>query len=641
MATQYKGYAGKVLDVNLTDGTIGEYPLTDADREKFLGGRFLSTKILWDQLSPGIDPLSPDNLLVVMTSPMTGTGAPSSSRYDISAKSPQTGAIGHSNSGGHFGMHLKRAGWDGIVVRGRAETPVYIDINEDEVQLKSAGHLWGKNTEETQEQLGKGGKMVIGPAGENLIKYAVVVSQERVHGRTGMGAVMGAKNLKAIVAAGQKKIELAEPEKFRAGVKKWVKMLQKHPATGDLSPKYGTAQFVNLLSAKNALPTRNFSRGSFDGAYNISGEKLASDYLTKNYGCPSCPIRCGRRVELDGKDIKGPEYETLCLMGSNLEIDDMPAIIRWNYEMDLLGIDTMTTGNTIGFAAELNEKGFWQNGIEFGKKENISEIIQKIAYRQDIGDDLAEGVRFLSQKYGGEEFAAHVKGLEIAGYSPRAAMGHALGYATSNRGACHLDGGYMAYFEVNGPMTLDPHHYRSKPSWTILDQNLLAAISAGGNCLFTAWTFVPAFAFKLPGHKIAAWIVSKVLTYTWFLISMLLMVPPAVMKINLPVLPHSKFIRLATGMKMDFGRFLKAGARGYNLERLFNIREGIAGSQDTLPQRFTDEPLIKGKPKTKVPLSKMLPPYYKLRGWDANGIPTAKTLKKLNLEFVDRNRLKA
>ncbi len=641
MATQYKGYAGKVLDVNLTDGTIGEYPLTDADREKFLGGRFLSTKILWDQLSPGIDPLSADNLFVVMTSPMTGTGAPSSSRYDISAKSPQTGAIGHSNSGGHFGLHLKRAGWDGIVVRGKANKPVYIDINEDDVQIKSADHLWGKNTEETQEQLGKGGKMVIGPAGENLVKYAVVVSQERVHGRTGMGAVMGAKNLKAIVANGKKKIELAQPEKFREGVKKWVKMLQKHPATGDLSPKYGTAQFVNILSAKNALPTRNFSRGSFEGAYNISGEKMASDYLTKNYGCPSCPIRCGRRVELDGKDIKGPEYETLCLMGSNLEIDDMPAIIRWNYEMDLLGIDTITAGNTIGFAAELNEKGFWKNGIEFSKKDNISEIIRNIAYRQDIGDDLAEGVRFLSKKYGGEDFAAHVKGLEIAGYSPRAAVGHALGYATSNRGACHLDGGYMAYFEVNGPMTLDPHHYRSKPSWTILDQNLLAAISAGGNCLFTAWTFVPAFAFKLPGHKIAAWTVSKVLTYTWFLISMLLMLPPAVMKINLPVLPHSKFIRLATGMKMDFGRFLKAGARGYNLERLFNIREGIAGSQDTLPQRFTDEPLIKGKPKTKVPLSKMLPPYYKLRGWDNNGIPTAKTLKKLGLDFIDRARLKA
>ena len=641
MATKYKGYAGKVLDVNLTDGTIGEYPMTDEDREKFLGGRFLSTKILWDQLSPGIDPLSPDNLLVVMTSPMSGTGAPSTSRYDISAKSPLTGAIGHSNSGGHFGIHLKRAGWDGIVVRGHAETPVYIDINEDDVQIKPADHLWGKNTDETQEQLGKGGKMVIGPAGENLVKYAVVVSQERVHGRTGMGAVMGAKNLKAIVANGKKKIELAEPEKFRAGVKKWVKMLQNHPATGELSPKYGTAQFVNILSEKNALPTRNFSRGQFENAYNISGEKLASDYLKKNYGCPSCPIRCGRVVEIEGKEVKGPEYETLCLMGSNLEIDDMPAIIQWNYEMDLLGIDTITTGNTIGFAAELNEKGLWQNGIEFGKKENISEIIRKIAYREDNGDDLAEGVRYLSKKYGGEDFAAHVKGLEIAGYSPRAAVGHALGYATSNRGACHLDGGYMAYFEVNGPMTLDPHHYRSKPSWTILDQNMMAAISAGGNCLFTAWTFVPRFAYKLPGHKTVSWFVTKFLTYTWFLISMLLAVPPALMKIHLPLLPHPKFIKLATGMKMDFGQFMKVGARGYNLERLFNIREGIGGTQDTLARRFTDEPLLKDNPKTKVPLSKMLPPYYKLRGWDSSGIPTEKTLKKLNLDFVNRVQLKA
>ncbi|MBS3757397.1 MAG: aldehyde ferredoxin oxidoreductase family protein [Desulfobacterales bacterium] len=641
MASQYKGYTGKILDINLTEGVIGEYPLTDLDREKFLGGRFLSTKILWDQLAPGTDPLSPQNLLVVMTSPMTATGAPSTSRYDISAKSPQTGAIGHSNSGGHFGMHLKRAGWDGIVIRGKSETPVFIDINEDDIQIKPAGHLWGKNTEETQEALGKGGKMVIGPAGENLVKYSVIVSQERVHGRTGMGAVMGSKNLKAVIANGRKKIELAEKEKFRAGVKKWVKMLKAHPATGDLCPKYGTAQFVNILSEKNALPTRNFSRGNFEGAYNISGERMAKDYLVKNYGCPSCPIRCGRVVELDGKEIKGPEYETLCLMGSNLEIDDMPAIIRWNYEMDLLGMDAITTGNTLGFAAELNEKGLWKNGIEFGEKENISDIIHRIAYRQDIGDDLAEGTRFLSKKYGGEDFAAHVKGLEIAGYSPRGAVGHALGYATSNRGACHLDGGYMAYFEVNGPMTLDPHHYRSKPAWTILDQNLLAAISAGGNCLFTAWTFVPKFAFKLPGHKTLSWFVTKFLTYTWFLISMLLVLPPALMKINLPMLPHSKLIKLATGMKMDFGKFMKVGARGYNLERLFNIREGIAGSEDTLPGRFTDEPLLKEKPKTRVPLSKMLPAYYRLRGWDANGIPTEKTLKKLNLGFVDRARLRA
>ena len=640
MASGYKGYAGKVLDINLTTKTTGEYPLSDTDRKKFLGGRFISTKILWDELKPGTDPMSVDNLLIVMTSPLTGTGAPSTSRYDISAKSPLTGAIGHSNSGGNFGIHLKRAGWDGIVIRGKSEKPVYIDIEEDTIQIKSAGHMWGMNTEEAQDTLGKGGKMVIGPAGENLVKYAVIVSGERVHGRTGMGTVMGSKNLKGIVARGKKKIELDQTDKFREGVKKWVKLLQGHPATGDLAPRFGTANFVTILNQKNALPTRNFSRGSFAGAKNISGERLAEEYLIKNSGCPSCPIRCGRVVELDGKEIKGPEYEIISLMGSNLEIDDMDAIIRWNYELDLLGLDTITAGNTLGFAAELNEKGLWDNGIEFGKKENISTILHDIAYKKGIGKDLAEGVRFLSEKYGGKEFAAHSKGLEIAGYEPRAAVGHALGYATANRGACHLDGGYMIYFEINGPMTLDPLHYKSKPSWTILDQNLMAAISAGGNCLFTAWTFVPNFAYKLPEMKWTSAIVSKILTYTWFLITALLKAPPFLMKINLPMLPHSKFIRLATGMKMDFGRFTQAGERGYTLERLFNLREGIGKDKDWLAKRFTDVPLEKGNEKSKVPLAQMLPRYYKLRGWDENGMPTQKTLNKLDLDFVDLPELK-
>lgn len=634
MASKYKGYMGKVLDVDLSTGKTSEYPISDKDREMFLGGRFISTKILWDELKPGTDPLSPENLLIVMTSPLTGTGAPSSSRYDISSKSPLTGGIGHSNSGGSFGIHLKRAGWDGIVIRGKAEKPVYLDIQEDTIQIKSAENMWGMNTEEAQDALGKGGKMVIGPAGENLVKYAVIVSGERVHGRTGMGTVMGSKNLKGIVAKGKKKIQLNKDEKFRSGVKKWIKMLQGHKATGDLSPRYGTAQFVNILSKKNAMPTRNFSRGSFEGAHKISGEALAEKYLVKNSGCPSCPIKCGRVVELDGKQVKGPEYEILCLMGSNLEIDDLGAIVRWNYELDLLGIDTITVGNVLGFAMELNEKGMWDTGLEFGKKDNISEVVKDIAYRNGIGDDLAEGVKFLSEKYGGKEFAAHSKGLEIAGYEPRAAAGHALGYATANRGACHLDGGYMIYFEINGPMTLDPRHYQSKPPWTILDQNLMAAISAGGNCLFTAWTFVPNIAFKLPGMKLTSAIVSKILTYTWFSVTMLLKVPPAFMKIHLPMLPHSKFIKQATGMKMDFGRFTRAGERGYTLERLFNLREGFKKDKDSLSKRFTDTPLIKGDEKSTVHLKQMLPKYYKIRGWDENGVPTEKTLKKLGLNFI-------
>jgi aldehyde:ferredoxin oxidoreductase len=634
MASKYKGYMGKVLEVDLSTGRTSEYPLSDKDREMFLGGRFISTKILWDELKPGVDPLSPENLLVVMTSPLTGTGAPSTSRYDISSKSPLTGGIGHSNSGGSFGIHLKRAGWDGIVIRGKAEKPVYLDIEEDTIQIKSAEHMWGMNTEETQDALGKGGKMVIGPGGENLVKYAVIVSGERVHGRTGMGTVMGSKNLKGIVAKGKKKIQLNKEEKFRSGAKKWIKMLQNHPATGDLSPRLGTAQFVNILSKKNALPTRNFSRGSFEGAHKISGEALAEQFLVKNSGCPSCPIKCGRVVEIDGKQVKGPEYEILCLLGSNLEIDDLGAIIRWNYELDLLGVDTITAGNVLGFAAELNEKGMWDNGIEFGKKDNISDLIKDIAYRNGIGDDLAEGVKSLSEKYGGEEFAAHSKGLEIAGYEPRAAAGHALGYATANRGACHLDGGYMIYFEINGPMTLEPLHYRSKPPWVILDQNLMAAIGAGGNCLFTAWTFVPNFAFKLPGMKLTSAIVSKILTYTWFSITMLLKIPPVFMKIHLPLLPHSKFIKLATGMKMDFGVYTRVGERGYTLERLFNLREGFKKDKDSLPKRFTDTPLIKGDKKSTVHLKEMLPTYYKIRGWDENGVPSEKTLKKLGLNLI-------
>ncbi len=639
MASKYKGYTGKILDINLTTGVIGEYPLSDEDRKKFLGGRFVSTKILWDELKPGTDPMSSDNLLIVMTSPLTGTGAPSTSRYDISSKSPLTGAIGHSNSGGSFGIHLKRAGWDGIVIRGKAEKPVYLDIDQDNIQIKSADHLWGMNTKEAQEALGKGGKMVIGPAGENLVKYAIIVSGERIHGRTGMGTVMGSKNLKGIVAKGKKKIELDQTDRFRSGVKKWVKRLRNHPATGDLLPRLGTANFVKILNEKNALPTRNFSSSSFSRANNISGERLADEFLIKNFGCVSCPIKCGRVVELDGKQIKGPEYEIICLMGSNLEIDDMKAIIRWNYELDLMGVDTITVGNVLGFAAELNGKGMWDNGIEFGKKDNISEIIHDITYRKGIGDDLAEGVKSLSEKYGGKEFAAHSKGLEIAGYEPRAAAGHALGYATANRGACHLDGGYMIYFEIISPITLDPQHYKSKPSWTILDQNLLAAISAGGNCLFTSWTFIPNFAYKLPNMKITSMAVSKILTYTWFLITLLLKTPPFMIKFNLPMLPHSKVIQLATGMKMNFGLFARAGERGYNLERLFNLREGIRKDKDTLAKRFTDVPLQKGNEKSKVPLKQMLPKYYKLRGWDKNGIPTQKTLDKLDLDFVDLSQL--
>jgi len=625
---------GKVLEIDLTSGNIGEYPVTDTDRELFLGGRFLSTKILWDELEKGVDPLSADNVLIVMTSPLTGSGAPSSSRYDISAKSPLTGAIGHSNSGGNFGIHLKKAGYDGIVVRGRSEKPVYLEIDNEQVSIRDGAEIWGMDTQKSQEAMGKGGTMAIGPAGENLVKFASVVSQERSHGRTGMGAVMGSKNLKGMVARGNRKVPIEKPDEFKQVIKKWIKMLKDHPATGDFAPRYGTAGFLTSLSMRNALPTKNFTSGSYQDAYSIGGERLADDFLVKNYGCVSCPIRCGRVVNIDGREVKGPEYEILCLLGSNMMINDMDAIIRWNYKLDLLGMDAITVGTLMGFAAELNEKGIWDCGVEFGKSDNIDSILDDIACKRGVGKELAEGVKTLSEKFGGKDFAPHVKGLELAAYEPRGAVGHGLGYATASRGACHLDGGYMIYFEVTGPVTLDPHHYRSKPSWTILDQNLLAAISAGGNCLFTSWTFVPSAAFRVPGSRVLSSVISWLLTHTWLLIDWTVKMPKSLLKMHLPMLPHSKAIALSTGMKMDFGKYYMVGERGYTMERLFNLREGIDKSTDTLAKRFTDEELVPGNKKTKVPLSKMLPKYYRLRGWNKEGVPGKKTLKKLGLNFI-------
>lgn len=636
MPSRFDGYMGRILDIDLTTGSINEYHVSDRERELFLGGRFLSTKILWDQLQPGIDPLSPDNLLIIMTSPLTGTGAPSSSRYDISAKSPLTGAVGHSNSGGNFGIRLKRAGWDGMIVRGRAAAPVTIEVDEDRVTIHDAADLWGLDTQAAQAAMGKGGTLAIGPAGENRVKFATIVSQERSHGRTGMGAVMGAKNLKGIVARGKRKIPIRDKTRFKQCIQRWTRMLQDHPATGEAAPRYGTAVFLTALSAGNALPTKNFSRGTYEDADMISGQRLAEEYLVKNFGCVSCPIRCGRVVELDGKAVKGPEYEVLCLMGSNLLINDLDAIIRWNYELDLLGMDTITTGNVLGFAAELNEKGLWDSGIHFGKKTNISTILADIAHCRGVGADLAEGVRFLSQKYGGGDFAAHVKGLEIAAYEPRSSVGHGLGYATASRGACHLDGGYLIYLEVTGPVTLNPLHLRSKPGWVILDQNLLAAISAAGNCLFTSWTFIPKIAFALSRWRWVARTVTWLMTLSWPIVDILVRMPPALMKFHLPLLPHSKALVLATGMKMDFGRFARVGERGYTLERLFNLREGIGRETDTLPRRFTHEPLQGGRKNALVPIAQMLPKYYRLRGWGANGIPTTKTLNKLGLN-IDRS----
>jgi aldehyde:ferredoxin oxidoreductase len=633
MSSKYGGYMGRFLDIDLSSGEVKDYEVSDELRELYLGSKGLATRILYDATPKGVDPLGPDNVLIANTGPLVGSGAPCTSRFNISTKSPLTGAVLSCNCGGNFGMFLKRAGFDGVIVRGKADKPTWIHIEEDKVELKDAAELWGLNTEETQEKLPKGtGKMVIGPAGENLVLYACIISQERAAGRGGAGAVMGSKNLKAITAKGRNKVPVAYPEKFQSDVKHWIKILQAHPSTGEMMPKYGTAAFVNRCNATNTMPTHNFARGSFEGADAVGGETLADTMLTKNFGCASCVIKCGRRVMVGEHDVKGPEYETLGLFGPNIENADLGLICKWNYEADLLGMDTISLGNTLGFAMEMTEKGMLESGLEFGKTDNISRTIEDIAYRRGIGDDLADGVRRMSDKYGGKDFAMHAKGMELAAYEPRGAVGHGLGYAVANRGGCHIGGGYMIYFEANGPLTMDPLTTHAKPHLAALMQILLDSLSDSGSCQFTAFTAIPKQALGLKPSSFLYRIAAKAMEAFGPSISLLLKYPQ-VLAFTPPMelLQHPKAIKDLTGMNMTFAKYVEIGQRTYLIERLFNIREGITGEQDTLPKRALEEPQNPSDSQTVVPLSKMLPVYYKLRGLDSHGAPTPGTLAKLGV----------
>ncbi|MDY6959207.1 MAG: aldehyde ferredoxin oxidoreductase family protein, partial [Halobacteriota archaeon] len=473
------GYMGKILDVDLSTGTIGNYNISDETRKLYVGGKGLGARLLFDNTERGIDPLSPDNVLIITTGPLTGTNAPSSSRFNVSTKSPLTGAIASSSCGGDFGNHLKKAGYDGIIIRGKAKGPVFLEIDNDSVVINEGSELWGLETDELLENVAgeeNKGVLTIGPAGENLVLYASIIAprpspkRSGIAGRCGVGAVMGSKNLKAIVTSGNKKVPIAKPKKFKKRVKGQFDSLKKSTGIAMYS-EYGTANLINPINAHNALPTRNFKLGSFKKAEAISGERLAEKYLVKNSGCTACTIKCGRVVKYEGREVKGPEYETLALFGANLDIDDMDKIIEWNYICDQMGMDTISCAQTIAFAMELSENGLLATGLAFGITDNISETLSDIAYRKGIGNDLADGVRALSLKYGGDEYAIHSKGLELPGYNPSYCVGQGLSYATTNRGGCHM-GGYVIALEAMGPLVVDPFSIRAKPELTVMFQNL-------------------------------------------------------------------------------------------------------------------------------------------------------------------------
>ena len=618
--------------VDLTIGKWESFPISEEYFKKYIGGKCLAARLLLDLTEAGIDPLSPEAVFIINTSPLNGSGSPSSSRFNMTFKNVLTGGIASSNCGGQFGLMLKKAGFDGLIITGKAEKPVLLDITEGSISIKSAEELWGLDTEETQSKLPKAyGKLVIGTAGENLVKYAAAASGERMGGRCGTGAVMGSKNLKAIIAFGKKQPEIAHPEKFKKFIKKWITFIKNHPMTGDSLPKYGSAGLLNKANASYALPTHNFKYGHFEKADAISGETLAETRLIKNSGCMTCPIRCERRVSLEGREVKGPEYETLGLFGANIDSDDLDMVLKLNYMADDLGLDTISLASTIAFAMELKEHGIADFGLEFGKTDNLPEIVTKIAHREGIYSDLANGTKWLSEKYGGKSFAMHVKGLEIASYEPRRSVGMGLGYATSNRGGCHLNGGYLALLESVGVLSIDPQNPKSKAQLCVFMQDALEAVSSGGSCLFSAQTFVPAILFKMgPNHPVTRFI-GKIAVHAGGIVSHMLKMTNLICFNSLYLLPHAEGIHLVTGLKMKTGDFIDLGERSFNLERIYNIREGLTEKDDTLPDRLLKTRQDKNDTSTVVPLHKMLPVYYKTRGWDENGVPTEKKLRKLGI----------
>ena len=640
MATQYGGYMGKVLKIDLTTREVSEYPFSDEERELFIGGKTMAAKILMDHLKGDELAFSKDNLLVITTGPLTGTGAPSSSRFNISTLSPLTGYVTSSNCGGNFGYYLKKAGLDALIIQGQCEKPTWIEIVNERITFHDAGDIWGMHTGKTQKVLDdycrlrngrirKNGKICIGPAGENQVLYASIVSNERLCGRGGTGAIMGWMNLKAVVVSGNKEIPIYDRQKMIRHTKKWFKYLRNHPLTGVQLPKVGTAGLVSSMQMKHMLSTKNYSQGQYEDFEKVCGEYLAEQYNIVNKGCLSCPIRCARTVEVNGKAVKGPELETLVLLGSGILNNDLEAILKWNYELDELGMDTISTANTIAYAMEANEKGLWKNGLYFSKIDELSKVFEDIAYRRGIGNELAEGSKRLSEKYGGKEFAIHAKGMELAAYEPRKAAGLGLGYAVSNRGGCHLNGGYLVILEGLG-LSMDQTTHHAKADLTMMFQNLMEMISASGQCLFTSYAFFPAPLISHPN----AWytkMVNKILPYTGAVVR-LINKNPEIAAIHLPVFHHTKGFEYATGMKMTFGHYMRCGERGYNLEREINRRFGVNAAKDTLPKRLTDTLQDSNDSKSKVPLEKMKKTYYQARGWDRHGLPKDKLLKKLHIK---------
>ncbi|MBN1252100.1 MAG: aldehyde ferredoxin oxidoreductase family protein [Bacteroidales bacterium] len=615
------GTSNNLLEINLSTNSITKSKINPKDREMYLGGKGLGLKLLYNRMNPGVNPLGADNMVAFMMGAFLGTGAACTARWDAVTKSPLTNIMLSSSCGGPFGLAFKTAGYDGLLLSGKSEKPVYIKIDENGASIEDASELWGKDTDETQEWFNldkKDGVMVIGVAGENLVKFANVKSGHRFLGRGGIGAVLGSKNVKAIVAYGGKyKITPVDEDNFIKLKKKANKFINRNETTSKLYRKFGTASHVSSCNESGILPVNNFSDGYSEKANLISGETYREKHDGKSSSCKLCTIQCGHKGTFGkNKILQFPEYETVGLMGSNLGNYDTFKLAEWNDLCGKLGLDTISVGGTLSFVMEATEKGLMQTDLKFGTSEGIEKMLYDISLRKGIGDDVANGSRWLADKYGGKEFAMNVKGLEFAAYDPRGAWGQGLSYAVANRGACHLS---APVFALEGILhLLKPNTIRYKAKFVDYFEDMFAAINSLHTCQFTSYAYMlEPFIAKTTPNKLLA-----------FMMQYLAGVALVLMDVSV----YNKLYTSITGIKLSQNQMFKTGRRIHLLERYMNTREGISKKDDTLPKRFLEESRKSDTKNRVVPLEKMLEKYYKMKGYDTNGIPLAKTLSKLGIE---------
>lgn len=593
-------YNGKVLRINLETEQISVEDLDLELAKKYLGGRGLGTKMLMDEIDVKVDPLSKDNKILYMTGPLTGTKVSTGTRYMVVTKSPLNNLIASSNSGGIWGSMLKYSGYDALIVEGKAAHPVFIDIRDDIVEIKDATKLWGMTSEETdhalKEEYEDASVLNIGPAGENLSLMAAIMNDvDRAAGRSGVGAVMGSKNLKAIrVVTDNRTIPTFDEAKFKEEAIAAAKTIKAHPVSGQGLPAYGTAVLVNIINSIGSFPTKNWQESEYAQADDVSGETMAEKYLVRNSYCHHCTIGCGRVVKMGDKVVGGPEYETLWGFSGDSGINDLEKVIEANYWCNEMGLDTISASSTLACAMELYEKGYIKEEecdgvpIEFGNEVAIVEWIKRIGTNyNELAKWMAKGSYELALHYGAPELSMSVKKLEMPAYDARGIQGIGLNYATSNRGGCHVRG-YTISPEVLGtPQLVDRTITAEKAGLVKTFQDLTASIDAAGICLFTS--------FALGADD------------------------------------YAKILSAATGEKLNGEDVMEIGDRIYNIERLFNQMAGMKPEDDTLPQRVLKDAIKNEASEGMVShLDVMLPEYYKARGW-VEGFPTEETLKKLGV----------